>query len=242
MLAAINRAVETSPIEHFIINSGRPLAMVQPILTQLSTHKARYVLLEHACVLFDRHTERYLDCADLATQSGLHELAARYSQVQEIALLFDWYRTHGQGILEAHYQTALPALDKVGNLSFHIPEHVDGDQLLAHIEVLARAQFSAVQLQHLAFLRSDRYIDILPGIHKMDGIELLSAHLNRALDEALAVGDFLNDLSVFEAFQRVLCPSNAHPRIKALTRAKGRFGHVSEQPYGLALLELLEQL
>ena len=56
MLAAINRAVETSPIEHFIINSGRPLAMVQPILTQLSTHKARYVLLEHACVLFDRHT------------------------------------------------------------------------------------------------------------------------------------------------------------------------------------------
>ena len=242
MLDAISQAVERSPIEHFIINSGRPLSMVLPLLTHLTTHKARYVLLEHACVLYDRQAERYIDCAQLATQCGLSDLAQRYSRVERIHLLFEWYRAHGQGVLEAQYQTALPALDKVGNLSFHIPEHVDGDQLLERIEALARAQFGADNLKHLQFLRSDRYIDILPGVHKLDGIHLLTAHLGMPLDHALAVGDYLNDLPVFEAFQRVLCPANAHPTIKALTHSKGRDGHVSEQPYGLALLEFIEKM
>lgn len=242
MLDAINQAVEDSPVEHFIINSGRPLSMVHPILTHLPTPKARYVLLEHACVLFDRQADAYLDCAQLAVQCGLSDLAARYSQVENIHLLFDWYRAHGQSALEAEYQTALPALDKVGNLSFHIPEQVDGDELLHRIESLARTQLAPEHLQHLQFLRSDRYIDILPGIHKLDGIHLLTAHLNMDLDHALAVGDFLNDLPVFEEFHRVLCPANAHPKIKALTRSKGSCGHVSDQSYGLALLDYLQRI
>lgn len=242
MLDSINQAVEDSPIEHFIINSGRPLSMVHPLLTHLQTPKARYVLLEHACVLFDREADAYLDCAQLAAQCGLNDLATRYSQVEKIHLLFDWYRAHGQSSLEAHYQAALPALNKVGNLSFHIPVHVDGDELLQRIESLARAKLAPEHLEHLQFLRSDRYIDILPGFHKLDGIHLLAAHLNVNLGHALAIGDFLNDLSVFEEFHRVLCPSNAHPRIKALTRTKGSDGHVSEKAYGLALLDYLQSM
>ena len=66
----------------------------------MTTHKARYVLLEHACVLYDRQTERYLDCAQLATHCGLSDLAERYSRVERIHLLFEWYRTHGQSTLE----------------------------------------------------------------------------------------------------------------------------------------------
>jgi hydroxymethylpyrimidine pyrophosphatase-like HAD family hydrolase len=242
MLDAINQAVEDSPVEHFIINSGRPLSMVHPILTHLPTSKARYVLLEHACVLFDRQADAYLDCAQLAALCGLNDLAARYAQVEKIHLLFDWYRAHGQRSLEAEYQTALPALDKVGNLSFHIPEQVDGDEILHCIESLARTQLAPEHLQHVQFLRSDRYIDILPGIHKLDGIHLLTAHLKMDLDHALAVGDYLNDLPVFEEFHRVLCPANAHPKIKALTRTKGSCGHVSDLSYGLALLDYLQRI
>ena len=69
MLDAINQAVEASPIEHFIINSGRPLSMVHPILTHLTTPKARYVLLEHACVLFDL-AEDPREQTDLADDSS----------------------------------------------------------------------------------------------------------------------------------------------------------------------------
>ncbi len=242
ILEAINQAVEVSPIEHFIINTGRPWGMVQPIMEHLPTSKARYVLLEHACVLFDRHTDTYLDCEQLAHRCGLNELAARYAQVKNIQRLFKWYQSTGQKTLEAQYHTPLPALDKVGNLSFHIPEHVDGDELLERIEALAHAQLAPEHLAHLQFLRSDRYIDILPGIHKLDGIHLLSAHLQVDLDHALAVGDFLNDLPVFEEFHRVLCPVNAHPQIKVLAQTKGIHGQVSDKAYGLALLDFLDQL
>lgn len=242
MLDAINHAVETSPIEHFIFNSGRPLSMVEPILEHFPTSKARYVLLEHACVLYDRETADYINCAELARQCGLDDLVTRYAQVENIHMLFEWYRSQGQGILEAHYQVALPPLDKVGNLSFYIPEPVDGDALLAHVESLVRSQIGPEHLAHLQFLRSDRYIDILPGIHKLDGIHLLTAHLKMDLDHALAVGDYLNDLPVFEEFHRVMCPANAHPQIQALTRSKGRNGHVAEKAYGPALLDCLQAM
>jgi hydroxymethylpyrimidine pyrophosphatase-like HAD family hydrolase len=240
MLHTINQAVEASPIEHFIINSGRPWGMVQTILAHLPTSKARYVLLEHACVLYDRKINDYLDCAQLAEACGLSQLAHRYSRVEQIHVLFEWYRTKGQAAIEAHYNTAFPPLDKVGNLSFQIPAHIAGDECLQRIEALARAQLAPQQLEHIQFLRSDSYIDILPGIHKLDGIHLLTAYLDKNLDQVMAMGDYLNDLPVFEAFHRVLCPANAHPRIKALTETKGIYGHVSEQAYGLALLDCLK--
>ena len=242
MLGDINRALDASPVEHFILNTGRPFRMVQTLLDHLPTSKARYVLLEHACVLYDRQEGRYLDCARLAEHCGLSDLASRYSRVGSIQRLIDWYHQHGQAKLEAKYQAKLPALDKVGNLSFVIPDSVDGDELLQSVRQLARADLPPEELRHHQFLRSDRYIDILPGIHKLDGIHLLTAHLGADLDHALAVGDFLNDLPVFEEFHRVLCPANAHPTIKALAKTKGDFGHVSVKPYGNALLELFDSM
>lgn len=242
MLHLINQAVEASPVEQFIINSGRPWTMVQPILAHLPTTKARYVLLEHACVLYDRKINDYIDCAQLANDCDLSELATRYSRVDQIRLLFEWYRTKGQAVIEAHYNTDFPALDKVGNLSFHIPAHIDADECLQRVESLARAQLATEQLEHIQFLRSDSYIDILPGIHKLDGIHLLTAYLDKNLDQVMAMGDYLNDLPIFETFHRVLCPANAHPSIKALTEAKGIYGHVSKKAYGLALLDCLQKM
>lgn len=242
MLQQINTAIEASPIEYFVLNTGRPMSMVQPLLEHLPTAKARFALLEHACVLYDRVKNNYIDCSQLAADCGLVELTERYQQVEVIHHLFDWYRQLGQSELEDHYKASLPALDKVGNLSFPVPEAVDGQILLEHFESLARRDLPAEALQQVQFLRSDRYIDILPGIDKLDGIHLLCAYLNIDLDHALAVGDFLNDLPVFEAFHRVLCPENAHPQIKQLTRSKGLRGHVSPHKYGLALLEFLNTL
>ena len=241
MLAEINAAVDASSVEHFILNSGRPWNLVQEIAAHLPTRKARYVLLEHACVLYDREAGDYLDAAELAAQCGLDDLHARYRQVENIHRLFDWYRDQGQVLLEERYQCALPALDKVGNLSIAIPDSLDGEEFLAAIESLARSQLDAGTVEPLQFLRSDRYIDILPGIHKLDGIHLLTTHLQVELDEALAVGDFLNDLPIFEGFPHVMCPANAHAQILSLTRSKGAHGHVSDKAYGPSLIDFLQK-
>ena len=242
MLEAINTALDQSSVEHFVINTGRPWGLVRNLAKHLTSPKARYFLVEHACALYDRQHDTYLDCEQMAAANGLDDLVTRYKNLEHIQVLFDWYRDHGMAELEAHYQTPLPPVDKQANLSFRIPNRVDGDALLEHIESLARAQLAPEHMEPLLFLRSDNYIDILPGVHKLDGIHLLSAHLKIDLDHALAVGDYLNDIPVFEAFHRVLCPANAHPKIKALTREKGDDGVVSEQSYGLAVLELLGQM
>jgi hydroxymethylpyrimidine pyrophosphatase-like HAD family hydrolase len=242
MLETIDAAVEASSVEHFVINTGRPWPLVRHLAKHFKTPKVRYFLLEHACVLYDRERDAFIDCAELAERCGLDELAARYRNLEIIETLFDWYRTSGQAQLEAHYQADLTPVEKIGNLSFIIPEGVDGEAILEHIESLVRAQLSAREVDQLEFLRSDNYVDILPGIHKLDGIHLLTAHLGVDLDHALAVGDFLNDLPVFESFSRVMCPVNAHPRIKALAQSKGACGQVSALPYGASLLELLQSL
>jgi len=239
MLEAIDDAVEASSVEHFVINTGRPWPLVRHLVKHFKSSKARYFLLEHACVLYDREEDTFINCAELAERCGLDELSARYRNLEIIETLFHWYQTSGQAQLEAHYHVDLTRVEKIGNLSFVIPEGVDGDAMLARIESLVREQLDAREVDQLEFLRSDNYIDILPGIHKLDGIHLLSAHLGVDMDHTLAVGDYLNDLPVFESFSRVLCPANAHPRIKALTHSKGASGHVSALPYGAALLELL---
>lgn len=242
MLDAINSALEQSSVEHFVINTGRPWGLVRHLAKHLTSPKVRYFLLEHACVLYDRQLDTYLDCAQMAAANGLDDLVTRYQNLEHIQILFDWYRDHGMALLEAHYQTPLPPLDKEANLSFRIPHRVDGEALLQHIETIASAQLAPEHIQPLLFLRSDNYIDILPGVHKLDGIHLLTAHLQLDLEHALAVGDYLNDIPVFEAFHRVLCPANAHPQIQALTRAKGDSGEISEQAYGLATLDLLRRI
>lgn len=239
MIHQISDAVDASSVEHFILNTGRPLNLISEILNHLRTPKARYQLLEHACVLYDRELGQSLDCRAIAEANGLQDLAERYSQLEAFDAVFRWYREVGQAIFEEIYQASLPALEKVANLSIAIPENADGGIFLNQIKEKMIQEFDISDLQ---FLRSDRFIDILPGIDKLDGIHLLCAHLGIDFDECLAVGDYLNDLPVFEAFHRVMCPANAHPQIKELARSKGVNGCVSSEAYGPALLGYLEAL
>ncbi|MFC7339031.1 HAD family hydrolase [Haloferula chungangensis] len=242
MLHAIDKAVEASPIEHFVINTGRFWPILENIVRHFSSPKIRYFVMEHACVIHDRLTGTNLDLAELAKSCGMPELAHRYTSLDTMKTLLKWYDEHGQPAMEALYQVPMPRLDKVGNLSFAFPPESHGEEVLAAIEAKVQEGLTEADYQSLEFCCSDRFVDILPGIHKMDGIELMCAHLGIHPDQALAVGDYLNDLAVFETFPQVMCPANAHPRIKTLTAEKAGRGYVSDQPYGKSLIELLENL
>lgn len=241
-LRLISQAIDNSSLEHFVLNTGRPWSLVHEIAKHLPTPKFRYALLEHACVLYDRQDDCYLDCAKIASQLGMNELASRYQNLSGIKSLIDWFHKEGQAILQEHYQAQMPIVEKVGNLSFAIPKAIDGNDLLQHVESIARQHLSPEILAPMQFLRSDSYIDILPGIDKLDGLQLLSSYLELPQSHALAVGDYLNDQQIFEHFERVLCPENAHPTIKELTLQKGPFGEVSSLAYGSALIDLLQRI
>ena len=77
MLVAIDAAVEASSVKHIVINTGRPWPLVRHLAKHLKTPKLRYFLLEHACVLYDRERDAFIDCADMAERCGLEELAVR---------------------------------------------------------------------------------------------------------------------------------------------------------------------
>lgn len=242
MLKAIDRAVESSPLRHFVINTGRFEPILGNIVKHFSTPKLRFLVMEHASVIHDLKTGTNLDPVSIARACGMHELAERYSNLSTMRKLLHWYDVKGRAEMEQHYGVPMPRLDKIGNLSYAIPNGVEGADLLIHIEELVRTDFPIGEFQQLEFYRSDRFIDILPGVHKMDGIELVCAHLSIDTRDALAVGDFLNDLSIFQAFDQVMCPANAHPTIRKLTEAKGAGGHVSPFPYGAALLDFLQSM
>ncbi len=242
MLGKLSDAIDASPIEHWVINTGRHWDMFGNIARHLPTPKLRYFLLEHACVLYDRERERYLDLEQIAITADLTDLAKRYASLHTVEKLLNWYDTPGRAALEQEFGVQLPRLDKKANLSFEVPEGVDGDELLRNAEAKIRSDFSDTECACMEFFRSDRFVDIIPGIHKLDGIELMTAFLGTSKEQSLAMGDFLNDLPVFEAFANVLCPANAHTRIIELTKSKGASGIASEYSYGAALLNFLEQV
>lgn len=240
MLQAIDRAVEASPLEHFVINTGRFWPIFGNLVKHFKTSKMRYLLMEHACVVLDLKTGKNLDLSAMAYDCGLPDLAARYANLGIMTKLLNWYDIRGQEAIEQRYNTPMPRLDKAANLSFAVPDGVDAEELLEVVASLAKEDFAEGEFRQLEFCRSDRFIDILPGIHKLDGIDLLCAHLGLEKQEALAVGDYLNDLAVFESFDQVMCPSNAHPRIRELTESKGAGGYVSKYAYGASLLDFLK--
>lgn len=242
MFTALNRALEAAPVEHFVINTGRPWDLVQPIVAHFPSSKVRYILMEHACVFFDRLENRYLDAAGIARQLGLRSLAHRYGLVGEMADVMQWYDDAGQSWLEACFEGSLGRLNKVGNLSFPIPEDVDGDAMVAAIEGKMRDDLSPALCDALTFSRSDHFVDILPGVDKLDGLELVCRFLDISQSDAVAVGDFLNDLSIFEHFPNLMCPANAHPKIRKLTAARGATGCVSRHAYGRSLEVFLEDM
>jgi hydroxymethylpyrimidine pyrophosphatase-like HAD family hydrolase len=242
MLHAIDKAVDESTIEHFIINTGRFWPILENIVKHFSSPKIRYFVMEHACVIHDRHAGTNLDLAATAKACELHDLASRYTSLDTMQILLKWYDDHGQKLMEDTYGSSMPRLDKIGNLSFAFPPGSAGEEVLSVIEAAVKAGLSDADFRRLDFCCSDRFVDILPGIHKMDGIELMCAHLGIDQAEALAVGDYLNDLAVFEAFPQVMCPSNAHPRIIGLTAEKQGDGYVSKHPYGESLIDLLGKL
>lgn len=242
MLEAISLAVDASSIQHFVINTGRFQPILDAITRHLKTPKLRYLVMEHACVIHDRETGENLDLVEVSRALGMTELADRYANLDILRKLLQWYDDRGRDAMEQRYAAAMPRLDKVGNLSFAFPPGVDGGEVLDFIESRVREDFPATEFQQLEFCRSDRFVDILPGIHKMDGIELMCRYLGIETRHALAVGDFLNDLAVFESFDQVMCPANAHPQIRELTESKGASGHVSDFSYGAALIDFLESI
>jgi hydroxymethylpyrimidine pyrophosphatase-like HAD family hydrolase len=239
LLGEIGRAIDASPVEAVVLNTGRTHSAVGYIADALASRKTRYWLTEHGAYGYDSQTGEWLDLPALCEAAGRFELAERYASLSRIAALVDWYQRHGVPRLEERFGVRLPALPKAANLTVGVPEQLPPAQLIAAIEDLL-VESPDVDERGLVYHYNDYYVDVVSQVGKGDGALLLLDLLGVAVEDALAAGDGLNDQSMFEVLARGFCPANAAPPLKDLCREKG--GVVSDHAYGAGTLDLYRRI
>jgi len=239
LLDQIGRAIDTSVVSHVVLNTGRGLSAMDFVVDALASRKVRYLLAEHGAVAFDVTEKRAIDMQRLAKRCGPPERAARYMQLGPIRDAISWYQSAGESQLSALFGHALPALPKSANLTLTVPAGVRSQDLIDAIE---RALESNAEIDSGDFVyhSSDHYVDVISEVSKGDGALLLLEELDAAPEQALAMGDGRNDISMFEVLGSGFCPSNAAPELKRVCQS--RAGVVSSRSCGDAALEFYRSL
>jgi len=235
MLREIGRAIDDSGVSEVVLNTGRGLSAMDFVVAELASRKVRYLLAEHGAVAFDVKRQQPVDLRAIADRGGSAERADRYAQLDPIRDAIDWYREAGESEISALFGCPLPALPKVANLTLRIPDGVRAADVLAALE---RALAARSEIDSSSFVghSSNYYVDIIGRVSKGDGALLLLEELGIACEQALAMGDGVNDISMFEVLGSGFCPANAADELKRVCRR--RAGVVSSLRCGEAVLEL----
>jgi hydroxymethylpyrimidine pyrophosphatase-like HAD family hydrolase len=239
LLDQIGRAIDASTVSDVVLNTGRGLTAMDFIVDSLASTKVRYLLAEHGAVAFDVAGETPIDMRELANRTGPPDRASRYAQLGPIRDAISWYNRAGESQLSALFGHALPALPKTANLTLIVPAGVPPRDLIAAIERALKAN-DDIDSEDFVYHSSDLYVDVISEVSKGDGALLLLEELHAAPEQALAMGDGRNDISMFEVLGSGFCPANAAPELKRL--CESRAGVVSSLSCGEAALEFYRTL
>ena len=235
MLRQIGIAMDQSSLEHIVINTGRNYEDTAYIVEAIQSEKLGYAILEHSAYAWDFKKNNKIELFDLAVAKNNVELLGRYRFLEKIPELILWYRNKGMHQISAKYVPVNDCLDKSANLSIAIPSGMDAISFLNVLKKEIDKDFAEDFSSQLHYCHSNFFVDVLGPILKSDGAKLMAQHFNIPLEQCLVIGDSLNDIDLFEAFQNGLCPSNSHPKIIKLCKKLGF--QVSELNYGDATLK-----
>lgn len=222
-----------------IFNTGRSLDDTLHIFEAMPKLCLRYGLFEHSAYGYDFSSQRRIELADLANEQGDEERKTRYGQLAWMDELNHWFREEGSQLLEARTGHRPILLEKSANLSLECPTGVPISQYCNSLRDLVREKGPDAGGIPVHFCHSAFFVDVLASVHKSDGAILLARDLGVDLERCLVVGDGMNDVEIFEAFPRLLCPSNADEELRRVCRSKG--GTCSPHPYSEAILHHLQE-
>lgn len=238
MLHNIGMAMDASNLEVISINTGRNYEDTAYILEGIQSEKLTYAILEHSAYAWDLRTNEKLDLQQMARDQNRDEMAERYEFLNHIPELIPWYRDRGMHSISEKHVPVEDCLDKDANLSIAIPSSMNGDQLLNALKVEIEQDFPESFHRQLHYCYSNFFVDVLGPVMKTDGAKLLARHLDVEESECVVIGDSLNDVDLFEAFDHGLCPDNSHPRIKELCARRQQI--ISELSFGEAILDFYQ--
>ena len=242
-LAELGRSIDDSPIVHLVLNTGRSWLATRFLAEAIASKKLRYALVEHGAELWDTNTGQRIDLMTLALRTGHTEAIEALKSVARVPELIRWFEQKGRQELAQRlgYPRALVAQpDKTNNLTFHVPEDLDGDAVLATLKALIQSE---PEHQHDRFVYHysgwNRFVDVMGIMDKGIGLTLTMAHLNTSMKQSAAIGDGLNDIPMLSAAQLPICPQNAELKVQQLCQTAGI---VSSSSYINATLDYLKTL
>ena len=237
ILARVNDAIETSPVDHVVIATGRRLADTLFVTEHLPTPKLRYLLVESGAVAYDRVQGEHLDLAAIAVSNGMPDAAAPYADLSHVHEVIAWYRAGGQQRLEERIGSTLRDIPKQAMLTLCVADSVSEAAVLEQLRQLLASQPS-IDLPALNFYTNDARVDVTSRIDKATGARIILGMLGIQPERATMVGDGSNDLAVFEYLGRGYCPGNAGDAFQSACAAAG--GTVLDEVFGEASVELFE--
>lgn len=227
-LGKLREVLEVKGVD-LVLNTGRNLEDSKAMVDSLSGPRCRYGLFEHGAYGWDFETDQEINLHQLALDQGDNERASKYDDMAIIPKLIRWYSDEGRHLLSKRLGLEPPPLRKRSNLSLECIGGLKAPDLMAILKEVVDEGFEDKGNRPLVYCHSAYFVDVLGTVHKSDGAKILLEHLGMREDEALIVGDGMNDMDMFESWPRLLCPSNAFEGLKALCRERN--GDVSTFPY-----------
>jgi len=242
-LAELGRRIDDSPLDHLVLNTGRSWLATRFLADAIASKKLRYALVEHGAELWDIQTGQGIDLMTIARRINHLEAVAALASVEAIPKLLSWFKVGGHQALghRLGYTGTMEAqLDKTKNLTFHLPDGIDGDTALRTLKELINSQSEHQQDQLVYhYSRWNRFVDVMGTMDKGIGLTLAMAHLGIDIERSAAIGDGLNDIPMLMAAALPICPQNAESKVKNLCEPSGT---VSSSSYINATLDYLESL
>lgn len=235
--------LDNSPVTSLVINTGRSWSATKFICDAIGSTKLRYALTEHGAELWDYPNDVALDLIQISDELGLEEIRTAFESVHSVHKLMTWFHATGNSLVCAkigYPEVMLCMHEKTSNLTIHIPDDVEGDELMSSLKA-AIANDDSFSGDNFVFHhnRADGFIDVMGLIDKGMGVEVVTRYLNGNFAETFAIGDGLNDLPMLHAVNYPICPGNAVLEVQELCSAKG---HRSSANYIAAVTNWLSQV
>jgi hydroxymethylpyrimidine pyrophosphatase-like HAD family hydrolase len=230
-LESLGRCLDSSCVDILALNTGRSLESALLVARAIKSTKMKYVIAEHGAIGFSLDTNELIDFKLLA--HDIPDLQATYMTLNMIPGLITWYQDKGKQLLAREIGHEIEASPKKANLTLGIPGNVTGEVLKRALRTLIEKD-SPLADQSLVYhhSNSDGYVDVMSKVDKGSGARLIclleSANALKAEIETFAIGNGMNDISLFEAVDNMICPGNSDREVIDFC---GSHGLVSEFAY-----------
>ena len=234
-LKNLGLAIDASHVKEVVINTGRSFSDTIDLVKCIGSSKIGLLVLEHGGVIFDLRKDSLLDSSAFAIKNNEPIIGKKFEELSEIKKIVSWFRGEGVSQLGKVLACDLSILPKELNVSFEIPENKTGKDVIVQVEQLVRKALPHVDYEKINFCYNHTYIDIIGALEKSDGARLVLKMLGVKEENTCAIGDHINDYSIFDMLDFVYCPSNAYEGLKEKVLEKNCL--VSEKAFGHASLD-----